>query len=504
MTAAVVERWRRSVDGTSSSASGTTARVGARRCWPRSTGSAPDVVLDRGPAGGRRAGRAASPTTDMGPPVALLALRARRPAPRRLLAVRRVLPGVAGDALGGRRTASRSRFIDLPVGSGPRPPAGGAIETSPRSRTSRDADGRRRDRPSGPTRSPCWPRAAGYDDPERWWEDVVESRRDGARLRGGRRGDGRAARGAGPRQTHRDEHTRPARGVHAHSRCARRQGRARADRRGLRRLARAGAAPTRCPPAAADARAAARGCRRRKVGDDLGAVDALAAGLLRRATARGSTRPAGTTTCSPPPDHVVPRWLTKVAGRAARGGPAGLLRARHRGGPARRGAGARCAAGRWPGWPRSPRRPGRCCARATSCSSSCDPRRWWSASASARCPSDTPMVPLERDLRATAAAGCGSSRTPLETGARPRPAHAQRPAPAPGCCTGCACSASTGARRRGRPEPGTFREAGRWPGGPSSRRLVEASVWGTTVASPRRPRASVDRGRRRRDARWRR
>ncbi len=56
-----------------------------------------------------------------------------------------------------------------------------------------------------------------------------------------------------------------------------------------------------------------------------------------------------------------------AARRAARGGPAGLrapTSSRRSGWPRRW---RRCAAGRWPGWPRSPRRPGRCCATATSC-----------------------------------------------------------------------------------------------------------------------------------------
>ena len=103
--------------------------------------------------------------------------------------------------------------------------------------------------------------AGGYDDPERWWDDVIEHRRDGGspfeviaeammRPARGRPGTGRGT-GSGPGAR------AAARGVHAHRAAQGPQGRVRADRRGVRRVARARAARP-----AADRRPPTRPCSR--------------------------------------------------------------------------------------------------------------------------------------------------------------------------------------------------------------------------------------------------
>ena len=304
----------------------------------------PEVVLIEGPP-------EADPLVplagdeDMRAPVALLAYPAdakggrdrhaapATPAAGGVLAVRRVLPGVAGAALGG----------------GPR--RAGALHR-PAGRRDRLADGRpaaARRRTGGRT-DPigALAAAAGYDDPERWWEDVVEHRSDlpadGDELTAAlapfaaiaeAMAEVRARRPAPPEAERVDEERREAT---MRAAAARRAAGVRAGRRGVRRLARAGAD-----------RAAAHGHRRRRSParaaqgqgrDDLGAVDARPAGLLAGVRRGRRARPAGTTTCSPrPPAETV----AAVAGAGRRGAAprraAGLQRPRHRGDPARRRAG---------------------------------------------------------------------------------------------------------------------------------------------------------------------
>ncbi|MBB2921770.1 DUF5682 family protein [Cellulomonas cellasea] len=154
--------------------------------------------------------------------------------------------------------------------------------------------------------------AAGYDDPERWWDDVVEHRLDSptpfpvlteamAELR----------RSAGPlppeRQLHEDRRE-------AHMRQA-----LRAElRAGARRVAvvcgawHAPALDGRLPPAAADARVL-RGLPRRAT-----SVTWVPWTSSRLATASGYgagiTSPGWYHHLFTAPDHVVARWLTRVAG----------------------------------------------------------------------------------------------------------------------------------------------------------------------------------------------
>ena len=92
--------------------------------------------------------------------------------------------------------------------------------------SSRTADGTSAAR-ARPTRSPLLAEAAGYDDPERWWDDVIESRRDGRRR--STRVDRRDDRGRGPQPPRRptDAAHRPPRGAHAAGAAGRAEGRAR-------------------------------------------------------------------------------------------------------------------------------------------------------------------------------------------------------------------------------------------------------------------------------------
>ena len=204
------------------------------------------------------------------------------------------------------------------------------------------------------------------------------------------------------------------------------------------------------------------------------------------ATAPASPRPAGTTTCSTAPDQPVVRWLTAVAGVLRDDGTCRSpprTSSRRCGWPRRW---PRCAAGRWPGWPRSPRRPGPCSATATTCACGSSPTSWSSVSASGHVARrDADGAAGGRPV-ATSARGSGSSprrwrealdldlRKPIDLRAQPR------------CCTGSGCSASSW----GRPAESDDRGA-RAPSGSLAARLASPSsrsrwsrprVWGTTVA----------------------
>ena len=108
-----------------------------------------------------------------------------------------------------------------------------------------------------------------------------------------------------------------------------------------------------------------RGTAQAQGAADLGALDPRAAGQQQRLRRRASPRPGWYHHLWTAPDQPIARWLTKVAACPADQGLIDLQRARDRGGPARRDPGRACAAGRWPGWPRSTRRPGPCSATAT-------------------------------------------------------------------------------------------------------------------------------------------
>ena len=219
------------------------------------------------------------------------------PRRRRVLAVRGVLAGVAGAALGAPSTRCRCAFCDLPAGhaAGRRGRATAGGRRRPADAGARRTDGGRRRRAAiaRPARPAArrWPQAAGYDDPERWWDDVVESRLDGAAaVRRDDRGDGRAAGPAAGRAADAAAARGPPRGVHAPG--AARRARRQADGR-VAVVCGAWHAPAlagKLPPAAADA-ALLRGAAEAQGRADLGAVDALPAGRRRPATAPGSTSP---------------------------------------------------------------------------------------------------------------------------------------------------------------------------------------------------------------------
>ena len=172
------------------------ARLGPVGRWPSSTGCRPAVVLIEGPADADPLlALAADP--GMVPPVALLAYAPDGPAGLRVLAVRGVLPGMAGAAPGPPRNGVPVRFCDLPAamvlaaesareasagdtgdadGAGDERRADGAADGGEvtQGRPGQRRPGGRdqvRDDPIGLLAA-----AAGYDDPERWWEDVIEAR----------------------------------------------------------------------------------------------------------------------------------------------------------------------------------------------------------------------------------------------------------------------------------------------------------------------------------------
>ena len=194
--------------------------------------------------------------------------------------------------------------------------------------------GQRGSDPDDPARDPLGTlaAAAGYDDPERWWEDIVESRVAGSspfpllvEAMGELR---RHSSPSSPTERRREAYMRqrpccPAAGPEA-------------DRRGLRRLARAGADRP-LPPANTDA-AVLRGGAEAEGGADLGAMDRTGGWPARAGTGPGSPRPAGTTTYSSRRSEPSPAGWSRSPECCA-SGTAGLERPRDRGGPAGRDAG---------------------------------------------------------------------------------------------------------------------------------------------------------------------
>ena len=143
------------------------ARFGAVGACGRSTRCSPTSCSSRRrPTPTTRC--AGSATTELVPPVALLGYVVDRPAAGGVRAARRVQPGVAGRALGQRSTACRCEAIDLPLAN----------------TLAAGDDGVDGDAPTAaaPPVDPlgALAAAAGEPDAERWWEDVVEHRGDGA------------------------------------------------------------------------------------------------------------------------------------------------------------------------------------------------------------------------------------------------------------------------------------------------------------------------------------
>ena len=200
------------------------------------------------------------------------------------------------------------RFCDLPAAQVLAPQSGG--------RTLFDEAGHRGGDPDDPARDPLGTlaAAAGYDDPERWWEDLVESRLDSSSpfpLLVEAMGELRAAlRSAQPDRA-------AARGVHAADDPRRPAAGPGAGRGGLRRLARAGA---HLAAAAGQRRHRGAARRRQAEGDaDLGAVDRAAAGQRKRVRGRRSPRRAGTTISGRPRRAPSRAGWSRSPGRCASG-----------------------------------------------------------------------------------------------------------------------------------------------------------------------------------------
>ena len=346
---------------------------GASGRWRRTS---PTVAADRGPARGRRPGAAGRrrgharrrwrcwPTRGRRRP--------RRPGSRRrVLAVRRVLAGVAGDPVGG--GARGAGPLLRPAGGRPSDPVDRRRATAEHGRrgpatrrpTATGAYGRP-DRRARPRRPATTTRSAGgrTSSSTSRLPTATTSCAALAPVRGDRRGDGRgprpragaAGRPSGSTRSAARRTCVPACGRRCkeYERVAvvvRRLARARADRPAAhRRRRRRGAAR-----AAEGRRSRSPGCRGPTAGWPPG-------GLRRRGALPGLV---------PPPVHHARRDGAALAGRAA-----GVLRAdglpvssahvieatrlaealaTMRGRPLRRA------------WPRSPRPPGPCCATATSC-----------------------------------------------------------------------------------------------------------------------------------------
>ena len=115
---------------------------------------------DRGPAGGRRADRAGR-AGGHGAAGRAAHLRPRRARPRRVLPLRPLLARVARDPPRARRTTSPCASWTCP----PRTSWPTAASDEPRAGLRADP-------------LEALAEVAGHGDPERWWEDVVESRRE--------------------------------------------------------------------------------------------------------------------------------------------------------------------------------------------------------------------------------------------------------------------------------------------------------------------------------------
>ena len=267
---------------------------------------------------------------------------------------------------------------------------------------------------------------------------------------------------------------------------ARRPGRPRRDGRGgLRRLARPGAGRASCRPPRPTPRCCAALPKRKTAltwvpwtHSRLAAASGYGAGV---------TSPGWYHHLFTAPDHAVDPLADPGGRGAARPRPAGLLGARHRGGPAGRGAGraARPAAGRAGRGHRGDL--GGAVRRRRAARPASSPATSSSASGSARCRTRRPTVPLEADLRAQARDAEAEAGPGGQDGRRST--CASRSTGTGRCC--CTGSRMLGigwgdGRRRPVRGTGTFRETGRCAGGPSwrsrsSTRRCGAPRW------PRRP-----------------
>jgi len=268
----------------------------------------PDTVLVEGPADADSLVPLVT-AEGMQPPVALLAYDATRPAHAVFWPYAVFSPEWQALRWAVEQGA-RARFVDLPSGAvlaaRPAPP----VEDIPAEpeEDEGDLDTVVRSDPIA-----LLAHAAGYDDPERWWDDVVESRSDGSGFEAITEAMAQLRDDPDPTHTHRDAEHEARR--EAYMRTVLRDVR----RAGARRIVvvcgawHAPALTDPLPTAAADARVL-KGMRRRKTvmtwvpwtHSRLSYASGYGAGI----ESPGWYHHLFTT-----PDDVVPRWLTKVAGR---------------------------------------------------------------------------------------------------------------------------------------------------------------------------------------------
>ncbi len=269
----------------------------------------PDVVLVEGPADADSLVRFVA-AEGMEPPVALLAYDATTPA--RAVFWPYAVFSPEWQAL--RWAVDRgalARFVDLPSGAvlAHRPAAPRDEREEPdEPHTDTDVETVVRSDPIALLAA-----AAGYDDPERWWDDVIESRSDGAGFEAITEAMASLREEPDSRHTHRDEHHEARR--EAYMRTVLREVR----KGGARRIVvvcgawHAPALTDPLPTAAADARVL-KGMPKAKTvmtwvpwtHSRLSYASGYGAGI----ESPGWYHHLFTTA-----DHVVPRWLTKVAGR---------------------------------------------------------------------------------------------------------------------------------------------------------------------------------------------
>ena len=312
------------------------ARAVRRAPW---TSYRPDVVLIEGPPeadpllalAGRRG---------MRPPVALLGYVARPTAPGARRSGRSPSsPGVAGDPVGAGPRACRcasSTCRSAITLAWTTPDTEAALVGGPRPATRRS------------TRSACWPRRPATTTPSAGGRTWSSTAADGATrwpVRRDRRGDGR-----GPRAGPRDPATRIERRREAHMRTGVR-GPPTEQYQRVAVVCGAWHVPA-LTAAAADGRAptrpSLRGLPKAKVA--LTWVPWTHGRLASWQRLRRRRRSPGLV---PPPVHhpdrtAIARWLVDGGGAAARRGPAGVDRPRHRGGTGSPSAGRPARAGRWP------------------------------------------------------------------------------------------------------------------------------------------------------------
>ena len=423
-------------------------------------------------------------------------LRRRRAAPGAVLPVRRPSRPSGWRCAGRSSTASPSASPTCPRRT-----------TSPTRPSAEEGDATTRVRPAAPTRSGRWRSAAGYDDPERWWEDAVEHRQHllARALRRDPGGDGRGARERPRRRRPRRRRERATRGGDA-------PGAPRRDAGGRRASgSRSSAAPTTRP------RSTRPPSRRQARDNEL--LERAAEGRRSPPPGRRGRRPAvvrervrrrrDVARLVPAPLRSLgrggrrgrrPSWLVRVA-RALRGEQL----------DASTGLGRR-------GRPGSPRRwpPSAAARRSDSPSSTTPPRpcscegsgvplrarrptRSSSATSSAACPETDPDGPARRRPRSAAAGAAAQARR--DGARRSRSTCAARRQRARSVLLHRLRLLGVAVGHGGRRGP----DDGHLQGGLGAEwhpelavALIEASLYGTTVAAARRPRSPSTRGPRRR------